>query len=109
MEELRKYVLTSTKEIKDHGNEKYEEAMRWNKQLLEQAVASYTAAIALAMPDDPDKHIYYSNRAQAFLERGLYEEAALDCRHALSLNPHHTKSQTRLALALEHINRGKAQ
>jgi tetratricopeptide (TPR) repeat protein len=61
-------------------------------------------AIALALPDDPEKFIYYSNRAQAFLERQMYAEAVVDCRRALALKPDHEKSQTRLALALKGVD-----
>jgi tetratricopeptide (TPR) repeat protein len=89
---VKPYFHMMAKKAKEHGNEKYQESAR-NRQMLETALAAYTVAIAMALPDDPEKFLYYLNRAQMFLERKMYAEAMIDCRRALALQPDHAKSR----------------
>jgi len=65
---------------------------------FEHALDCYSAALELA-PDGPNSHVYYSNRAAAFLSINDYESSIDDSERALSLKPDYAKAHARLGLA----------
>ena len=56
----------------------------------------YTSAINL----DEKNHIYFSNRANAYLEMEKYDEAISDCKKSIEIEPKFVKSYFRFAKAL---------
>ncbi|GBG88201.1 hypothetical protein CBR_g46689 [Chara braunii] len=56
-----------------------------------------------------DQHVLWSNRAEACIRGGLYEEAARDAEQALALQPNHMKSTLRLERAQECLIRQRKQ
>lgn len=52
-------------------------------------------------PTGPNSHVFYSNRAAARLQMGLYTAAASDAEQAVALAPTYTKAMVRLGSALE--------
>lgn len=54
---IHSYFVASAQKAKQAGNDAYSEALKSNKSALEAAAAMYTMAIALAMPDDPERHV----------------------------------------------------
>jgi len=68
------------------------------KQNYNAAVRLYTEAIEL-LPDGPNSHIYYSNRAAAYCYLNSYELAVEDCLASTKLNDSYCKAWTRLGLS----------
>jgi hypothetical protein len=52
---LREYLHAAAQKAKQAGNERYSEGMK--NGTLEMALSSYSLAIALALPDDAEKHV----------------------------------------------------
>jgi len=63
----------------------------------EEAVSQYTMAIEITL-DNPN-HVYYANRANAYLELFNNEECINDCNKAISIEPTYSKSYYRKAKA----------
>ena len=68
-----------------------------------EAVKQYTLAIEITL-DNPN-HIYYANRANAYLELFNNEECIADCNKAIQIEPTYSKSFYRKAKAL--VNQSK--
>ena len=62
------------------------------------ALKHYSSAIELS--SDSPNHVYYSNRANCFLELQKFAEAILDCDKAIELCPSFAKSYYRKGKAL---------
>lgn len=75
---------------KDEGNEWYK------KRDYRAAIDAYTQAIAL----EPAEAAYYGNRAAAAMMLLQYEQAAVDCEHAIQLTPDNPKLYFRKGKAL---------
>lgn len=65
---------------------------------FEQALEAYTAALQQS-PAGCNSHVYYSNRAAAYLSLNNYELSIRDSQRALSLKPEYAKAHSRLGLA----------
>ena len=61
------------------------------------AVKQYTLAIEISQ--ESPNHIYFANRANAYLEMGLFEECIADCNQAMQIDPMFPKSYYRKAKA----------
>jgi len=68
------------------------------KKEYEAALECYTDALRIC-PTGPHSHVYFSNRAAAFLSMKMFEEAIVDSERALSLAPTYGKAHARLGLA----------
>ena len=66
----------------------------------EEAVASYSKALASADVPDGDRATVLCNRAQAFLKLGKNSEAAEDCTACLMLSPDNVKALYRRCVCL---------
>lgn len=78
------------KDAKERGNEEYgAKEMLW-------AAGWYSVAICIAEKTDPNLVIYFSNRAQAWIQMKQWEKAKKDLKEALTLDPNHEKSLMRL-------------
>jgi len=77
-------------EYKDRGN-RYFGARKY-----EEALQCYTNAI-IRNPSDP---VYYTNRALAAIRLNRFDDANVDCRAALELEPNHVKAHFFLGTAL---------
>ena len=62
------------------------------------AVDFYSQAISA----DETNSIYYSNRANAYLELKVFDKCIIDCKKALEINPQMVKAFYRMAKA--HFN-----
>ncbi len=71
-------------------------------QNFKEAVKCYS--VAIEMTQEPN-HIYFANRANAYLEMCMYEECIVDCDQAIKINAAFVKSYFRKAKAL--INQQK--
>ncbi|KAK9246390.1 Metallo-dependent phosphatase-like protein [Lipomyces tetrasporus] len=74
------------------------------------ATGNYALAIELysqAIELDPEKEIYWANRAQAFIKEEAYGAAIADATKAIDINPNYIKSYYRRALAYTAILRPK--
>ena len=80
--------------LKEAGNKAYL-AKNYNE-----AIKQYTAAIELSQ-----NHIYYANRANAYLELENFEECIKDCVKAIEIEPSFPKSYYRKAKALINLER----
>ena len=78
--------------LKNQGNQ-YMQAKSYKK-----AIESYTAALTV-LPAGPSSHVYFSNRAAAFLSLKQYDEAIHDSERSLALKPDYAKAYSRLGLA----------
>ncbi|KAK9362194.1 Metallo-dependent phosphatase-like protein [Lipomyces starkeyi] len=67
------------------------------------AVEFYSQAIEL----DPEKEVYWANRAQAYIKEEAYGAAIADATKAIKINPNYIKSYYRRALAYTAILRPK--
>ena len=76
--------------FKDEGN------VHFKAQEFLKAAASYTKAIKA----EPDNHVFYSNRSQAFLKLSKVNKALEDAEKCISLNPSFVKGYHRKASAL---------
>ncbi|XP_064650634.1 uncharacterized protein LOC135502068 isoform X3 [Lineus longissimus] len=89
--EVDKDNLSQTgEESRTLGNEKFKESR------FEEAIGHYKRAIE----ENPHSHVYYGNRAQAYLRLKKFTEAASDGRRAVSLKPDWIKGLYRYAEAL---------
>lgn len=66
----------------------------------QEAIKQYTAAIGLS-----PNHIYYANRANAYLELEKFEECIEDCVKAIEIDKSFSKSYYRQAKALINLQR----
>jgi stress-induced-phosphoprotein 1 len=64
-------------ELKKKGNEEFK-----NKN-FESAIEYYTQAMSI----EPQNHILFSNRAQAFLKLQRFEDALVDIQKTIEINP----------------------
>ena len=64
----------------------------------EEAINQYTRAIEISKANP--NHIYYANRANAYLKSQLLDECITDCDEALKIEPLFIKAYLRKALAL---------
>jgi tetratricopeptide (TPR) repeat protein len=69
--ELSADVIKQAEEAKAQGNQLFEE------EKFDEAVKQYTKAIELT--NAKPNHIYYSNRANAYLSQNKWAEAIADC------------------------------
>ena len=83
--------------LKEAGNKAF-----MNKNYPE-AVKQYTLAIEITL--ETPNHIYFANRANAYLEMGNEEECIADCNKSLEIEPSFSKSYYRKAKAL--LKQGK--
>ena len=56
--------------------------------------------MAIEITLETPNHIYYANRANAYLELANYEECIADCNQAIKIDKHFIKSYFRKAKAL---------
>ncbi|XP_066602124.1 protein unc-45 homolog B-like [Prorops nasuta] len=89
----------TSKEWKEKGNEDY------RKENYEEAVTSYTEAIKLTSDNDPERAVYYKNRAAVYLKQHDYERTIKDCDKALEIIPNDPKALFRRCQALEAMER----
>ena len=80
--------------LKDAGNKAFK------AKDYKEAVRQYTLAI-----NQKENHIYYSNRAGAYLELKRYQECIDDCLKSIALDPTFAKSYYRHARALIALGR----
>ena len=78
--------------IKEAGNKAF---MAKN---FDEAIKCYTVAIEITL--EKPNHVYYANRAYAWLELQKYEECIQDCDSAIEIDPNYWKSFYRKAKAL---------
>ncbi|KAK9318906.1 Metallo-dependent phosphatase-like protein [Lipomyces orientalis] len=74
------------------------------------AIGNYALAVELysqAIELDPEKEIYWANRAQAYIKEEAYGAAIADATKAIDINPNYIKSYYRRALAYTAILRPK--
>ena len=55
--------------------------------------------MAIEISQETPNHIYFANRANAYLEMGLFEECIADCNEAMKIDPMFPKSYYRKAKA----------
>ena len=68
-----------------------------------EAIKLYTQAIELSQaegPMVPPAHIYFSNRANAYLEIAKFEDSLSDCNESIKIDPTYIKTYFRKAKAL---------
>ena len=75
--------------MKAAGNKAFEQGN------FEEAIDLYTKAI-----DQQSNHVYFANRANAYLELRKYAECIADCDKAIAIEPSYSKSYFRKAKAL---------
>lgn len=78
--------------LKNQGNQ------HMQAKAYSRAIESYTAALKV-LPSGPTSHIYFSNRAAAFLSLKQYKEAIHDSERSIALRPNYGKAHARLGLA----------
>ena len=61
------------------------------------AIRAATAALSL----DPENEVAYTNRAGAYAEKGLLNEAIDDCNKALKINPYYSLAYNNRGFAME--------
>lgn len=64
--------------LKDAGNKAFASGN------FEEAVKQYTMAIEITL-EEPN-HIFFANRANAYLEMGYFEECIKDCDKSIEIN-----------------------
>jgi DnaJ homolog subfamily C member 8 len=79
--------------------EKGDEAFKAND--IEGAIRFFTQAIDI----DPDNHIFYSNRAAAYMKADSVSKALHDAEKCVELAPNWAKGFNRLGVALERLRR----
>ncbi len=87
--------MSSARERGDAKKNEGNEAFKARK--YDEAIRLYTEAIDL----DHTSHVYYSNRAAAYLGKEAWEEAAKDGEECVHLNKNFVKGYHRWALALK--------
>ena len=66
---------------------------------FDEAIKNYTMAIELTK--DKPNHIYFANRANAYLEMGGHEEECIiDCNKSIEIDSNYSKAYHRKAKAL---------
>jgi tetratricopeptide (TPR) repeat protein len=85
---------TNPESIKEAGNKAF------GLGSFEEAIKLYTQAIELQA-----SHIYYSNRANAYLELSQYLSAIEDCDMAIKIEPKFAKAYLRKGNALMNLVR----
>ena len=68
----------------------------------DEAVKQYTQAIELA--GDKPNHVYFSNRANAYLELFMFQKSISDCDKAIEIDNTFAKSYFRKAKALSSLD-----
>ena len=91
-EQTNERDLQEAEALKNKGNQ-HMQAKAYKK-----AVESYTSALAV-LPSGPTSHVYFCNRAAAFLSLKQYYEAINDSERSLALKPDYGKAHARLGLA----------
>ena len=81
--------------LKDEGNKAF------SLGSYNQAIDLYSQAIELKQ-----SHIYYSNRANAYIEIGDFSKALIDCDEAIKIEPGYAKAYVRKGNALFNLKRG---
>ena len=66
----------------------------------QEAIAAYSFCIEQAPSDDPELHLYYSNRAASFMQINDYGRAKEDAEACISLKPTWPKGYSRLGNSL---------
>lgn len=93
------------KKVNKNNPESLKEA--GNKALVagkyDEALELYNQAIELSK--DAPNHIYYSNRAEVYLQLKKYEECLADCEVSLDINKEYAKSYFRKATALTYLQK----
>ena len=64
--------MADAQKWKEEGNKHYK------AQDYDSALAAYTKALEINTEPNPDKAVYYKNRAACYLKKENYEEAAKD-------------------------------
>lgn len=85
--------LEDAERLKNKGNKLMQ------KKRYEEAKECYTSALKI-LPAGPTSHIYFSNRAAAYLSMRQFREAVWDSERSLALKPNYPKAHARLGLAL---------
>jgi tetratricopeptide (TPR) repeat protein len=93
----REAKVAKAAQAKADGNEAFK-AQDWNR-----AVEFYTAAIEL----DGSNAVLYSNRSAAYLKLNKYDEALLDGRRTMQLDPLMPKGYVRTATSLVRLGKPK--
>jgi len=70
---------------------------KFNEKDWDGAISAATAALAL----DPENEVAYTNRAGAYAEKGLVQEAINDCNKALNINPYYALAYNNRGYAME--------
>ena len=83
-------LTLSAEEYKTMGNEMIKQ------KNYQEAVKFYSNAIR----KDPTNHIYYANRAAAYIELEMGEDALKDCNECIRISPDYTKGYSRKGTAL---------
>jgi len=92
--------LEKSVEIKNLGNEFFQNGN------FADAVKCYTEAIKnCPLTDKQELPKFYQNRAAAFENLKMFDDAARDCTAALEIDPNYAKALTRRAKALESLER----
>lgn len=86
------YDLNEAEALKNEGN------VHMQVKDYSKAVESYTQALRL-LPTGPQSHVYFSNRAAAYLSLKKFKEAIEDSERSLALKPDYGKAHARLGLA----------
>ena len=68
---------------------------------FEDAVKQYTMAIEITI--EQPNHIYFANRANAYLEMSKFEECIKDCDQAIKIDPTFAKAYYRKAKAMVNL------
>lgn len=90
-----------TTKQKDPDAWKEEGNIAFGQQNFNQAVKCYTQAIE----GNPNNHVYFANRANAYIEVDKFSEAVEDCDKAISIDPKFFKSYLRKGNALFSLNK----
>eukprot|EP01025_Chloroclados_australasicus_P045246 TRINITY_DN4939_c0_g2_i1.p1 TRINITY_DN4939_c0_g2~~TRINITY_DN4939_c0_g2_i1.p1 ORF type:complete len:393 (-),score=32.44 TRINITY_DN4939_c0_g2_i1:375-1553(-) len=81
---------------KDRGNERLQFALKHDKkQMIREAVESYSQGLAFGVEDELLNSVLYSNRAQAHIHLGNWGNALHDCKWAIKKNPNNIKAYYR--------------
>ena len=84
--------LEEAEKLKSAGN------THMQRKEYREAAQCYTSALKLC-PDGPNSHVYFSNRAAAWVSMKQFQEAILDSERSLALRPDYSKAHARLGLA----------
>lgn len=81
--------------LKDQGNEAFQ------ADNIDLAIKLFTQAIGI----DPDNHVYYSNRAAAYMKADSKSKALKDAEKCVELAPNWSKGYNRLGVAQQSLKR----